>query len=150
MSFQSTSDAFQTPSVHLRKKPKLPVTGQTMAVFLFVLWLSKPVWRVSNTSSLLRVRLQALPLSRELFYSASGQKASRELCKLNKLSSGTIKKSNSQRMDKKTIKGKKKTSQGEQEEEFVLPANPPGHAGEGRWGGRWGLLALTCDNLLGN
>lgn len=102
-----------------------------MAVFLFVLWLSKPVWRVSNASSLLRVRLQALSLSREFFYSACGRKASRELCKLNKLSSGTIKKSNSQRMDKKTIKGKKKTSQGEQEEEFVLPANPPGHAGEG-------------------
>lgn len=35
------------------------------------------------------------------------------------------KKSNSQRMDKKTIKGKKKTSQGEQEEEFVLPVTPP-------------------------
>lgn len=52
------------------------------------------------------------------------------------------KKSNSQRMDKKTIKGKKKTSQGEQEEEFVLPVTPPPHppppgpAGEGpEWRG---------------
>lgn len=73
---------------------------------------------------------------------ASGQKASRELCKLNKLSSGTIKKSNSQRMDKKTIKGKKKTSQGEQEEEFVLPANPPGHAGEGPGGREVGFVGF--------
>lgn len=59
------------------------------------------------------------------------------------------KKSNSQRMDKKTIKGKKKTSQGEQEEEFVLPVTPPpqppGHAGEGPgWRGE-GLGCVGFD-----
>lgn len=96
----------------------------------------------------------ALIISRTLLYSACGQIATGELCKLNKSSLVLRKneKKNSRRKDKKTIKGEKKTSEGEQEKEFVLP--PPSlkamHGKDGRAGrGRGGLLDLTCYNLLG-